>query len=398
MLNKLINSKTEIGMALILIGVPIGMYINYFMGNTTFFSNVIMLISLILIFNFKKFLSLNFNNLGKFFYYIIVFHIFCIFYLIYSEVFDFLLMHLCVIFLIFSLFTVDLNRINIQRIILYTFWLSAVCSLLGLYFLSKGMVVGRDAWELRQNNENYALEIFTISYAAIVNFSCVFYYFLKKKYLLFSFIMLFVDLFVVVSGGKRSPFVVMFFIFILWFMLSDKEDKIKILSILSLFCIIISFILLNNNFLYTYLFNIIDNTLLGIQVFLGNVEVQDQTGSARFRVEFREWAYNLITNHFDIHNYIFGYGYMTKWIDNPVLHSYIDMGIYGFFSYVFIVIYYPISIYIKYGKTKEVLLFFTFCIYSIVTCLNSGNPYLYSKYFPVILLGLICMHYRKLLK
>ena len=57
------------------------------------------------------------------------------------------------------------------------------------------------------------------------------------------------------------------------------------------------------------------------------------------RYESREWAFDYIEN-FNFFEFPFGAGYMTRWLDIPILQSFLDMGIidslymHGLHSYI----------------------------------------------------------------
>ncbi|WP_288390599.1 O-antigen polymerase [uncultured Acinetobacter sp.] len=375
---------SEIGIALVLLGVPIGMYLNYFFGNSTFFSQVVMLISLLFIINYRNLVTFKFYKVGFTLLYILIFQIICILYAIYAVDFQFLNMHLYLIFLIICLTLVDYKNLSITNTIFYIFLLSSFCSILGAYFLYKGLLVGREVWDIKQYSDNYALEIFTVAYSSLISFTCCLYYLEKKKFYFLSFIMMLLNVYVIIGGGKRSPFIALFFIYLTWFISSKSINKFKAIFLIAIFLAIMSILILFNQDYYNALDKIISSTLLGVQAFMGNSNVLDQTGSASYRVGLREWSYTLINLRFNFINYFFGYGYMTRWLDNPILQSFLDMGILGLFFYSTIIIMTPL-VFLSKNTSKEQILFFTLCIYAIITCFSSGNPYLYIKYIPVII-------------
>ena len=77
---------------------------------------------------------------------------------------------------------------------------------------------------------------------------------------------------------------------------------------------------------------------------------------------------------------------MLKWIDNPVLQSYLDMGIIGFILYFSIVVIFPIRSFFSL-KNNLALFAILICLYNIFSAFSSGNPYLYIKYVPVVFLA-----------
>lgn len=222
----------ELGLALAITGVPLGMYLNYIFSSQIS-SQLLMIVSLVSLFNY------SFLNFGKFFklpfyfLYMAIFHIFCLFYLIYIGIYDFLFMHLYVIFLIFLFAIRGFKLISINCLINYIYIISGICCLLGGYYIYNGFVVGDDAWSLRQETENYTLEVFTIAYAAVINFSCCMYFLIRKKFLFYSILFILCDVYIVALSGKRSPFMALIAVFFLWIAFSPKEFRGKILIFIS---------------------------------------------------------------------------------------------------------------------------------------------------------------------
>ena len=110
----------------------------------------------------------------------------------------------------------------------------------------------------------------------------------------------------------------------------------------------------------------------------------DLTGSAKIRYDNRQETINIIRD-FSFLNYIFGAGYMTKWIDNPLLQSYLDLGIYGFSMYFFYVVLKPLITIFK-TRNKYILFGCLLCFYNVFSSISSGNPYSFLKWDPIIFL------------
>lgn len=393
--NQLRLKSTELGIGLALIGVPLGMYLNYFFS-VNFISELIMFLCILFIPEKRIIYSLKVMKLGWVINLILVLNIMYLFYSIYSGIYDYIPMHLFILFFIFSFYFSDMNNFDLNYLIKVLFLFSSICTLMGAYFIFSGKVVGDEAWEIRQNNENFALEVFTISYGAVINLTTSLYLLISKKnkkYLMFLLILL--DLYIIVFGGKRSPLLCVGVIFLIWFNYFKYIVKLKdVLFLIFLFFLI--FIFLNfNDFFSSQLISVLESLYLGFLVLLGFEGVYDQTGSATFRVGLRDFAFNLINSDFELKNYIFGYGYMTQWLDNPVLQSFLDMGLMGFSLYIFVVIFYPIFKYINFIKNSEVTLFFTYCLYAILTSFNSGHQYMSIKYIPVIILIYVIFSIKK---
>jgi hypothetical protein len=385
-------SIQDFGIAISIIGVPLGMYFNYLFP-FIIWSPIFMMLSVVLIFNYKNLFLLKFPSQNSFFKLILSFQILMIVYGYFSLQMTSknLSFHLYMIFLILSLASCSKKCIN-NNVLSILFIISSFCSILGLYCLVNGLVVGEDAWELKQEDDFYALEPFTISVGAIYNLSCALY--LKSKisifkYLIYVFIL--IDFYIILFCGKRTPMFVSLVIVVVFFFKSkglfNLNNIIHILFGVGIAFFIINLLNFNLNILSVELNNFFSNFFSGIHNLFGDTSVKDDTGSAIHRFQSREWAYNFINNRFDFSNYIFGAGYNTKWLDNPVLQSYLDMGIIGLVFYIYIVIVYPIKVFLNKKSNFLILFAFSICLYNILSSINSGNPYLYIKYMPVVFLS-----------
>lgn len=378
------STKSNFAVGLLINSVPLGMYLNYFFS-ASFFSELLLVLSLLFFISYKKIVSHKINNFGAIFLFIIIFQIICIFYSLLNEAEDYYLTHLYLILLSISMFFSDLKTIDLEKSIKIAFFISCLTSIMGVFVLYANLVVGEEAWELKQNYEYYALEIFTISNGAIINFSCLMFLLARKKLILISLIFAILDFYIISYGGKRSPFMVLIAIFLLWVFFNKNILNEFLFKYFKFYSIVI-FLLIFTGFNLSYIQEVFKNIYFGVRILLGDLNVQDSSGSAIMRVEAREWAYSFILSNFDFYKLLFGNGYMTRWLDNPLLQSFLDMGLLGFTAYFFIVIITPLYVFLKSRKNEFYIFSFSLCIYAIITCLNSGNPYLYTKFLPVIVL------------
>lgn len=391
-----INSErsTNIGIALCLIGVPLGMYFNFifpFIPWSSFF----MVLSVCLIASYKNFIKGKFPSFNKFFSFILLFQLMMLIYGSLSSklTFQFASFHLYIISLIFVLSLND-NRINYDKIINATFYISCITTILGFYYLKSGIVTSSESWEFRQTDA-YVLDPFTIAIGAIVNFVCTLFLITKKnknKFFLYFFLtFLILDLLVIFMSEKRTPIFVTILILMLFLYkkitISEKMFFTYIKVILFLILILFCFYVFSEN-IRTALDEFTYNFFNGVLNILGNSDVVDSSGSAILRFRSRQWAYSYIDNNFNFFNYIFGAGYMTRWIDNPILQSYLDMGIFGFVFYFFSVLIFPIKYMFK--KQNNLSLFMILlCLYNIASSYTSGHPYAYIKFTPIVLLAFV---------
>lgn len=314
-----------------------------------------------------------------------------IFYGLLSEelTFQLLSFHLFALGLILSLCSKKLTEGELDDSIFWAFIFSGLCTLLGAYYLWNGLMVGEEAWQLRKDNENYALEIFTAASAAITNFTCVLY-FPKDRPRIFQlarYPMAAMALYIILFGGKRTPVLVVLAIVLLFLAKQGRANRIKAFASSFVAILALVFLYVGNDLFQGKVDETAYNIFYGIQNILGNVEVSDQTGSAAARYNSRNWAYSYISENFNVFNYVFGAGYMTRWLDNPVLQAYLDMGVLGFFGYVAIVLLYPARVALKENLSNAGMFSLSLCVHGVLSCINSGTPYAIVKYVPIIILS-----------
>ncbi|PXY42550.1 hypothetical protein DMB65_00550 [Flavobacterium cheongpyeongense] len=392
MLRRDINSGlfTNIGVALALVGVPLGMYFNYLFPFVKW-SPIFMFFSFLFIISSKNLFLGRFPSFNKMFIIIFIYQLLMIFYGIFSTKLttQYLSFHIYILSLLVAYSTNEL-RYSYKNVIVTTFYISAICSLLGAFFLWSGLVTGEKAWELRQDNEEYALEQFTVVVGAITNFICALCWQVKNiKLKLIVWLFIALDAYIIFRSGKRTPVFVSLIILIIYsYKTGGINNKLllRYFKIFMLLAILAVSFYINVDFFQKLVDNFFYNFYNGVLNILGNTDVRDTTGSAIARYNSRKWTYEYIENNFSFLNYIFGAGYMTRWIDNPLLQSYLDMGLFGLLFYILLILIYPIKSYIK-GNSTIVLFAILLCVYNFMASISSGNPYAYIKHIPVVFLA-----------
>lgn len=388
-MEKNIYLYKSLGITLVLIGVPIGMYLNFFM-NVTFGSSLTMFLSIVFLIYKEK---IRFR-IKKEFTLLFIFQIIMLIYWSISKSesasIQYLTFHLYILALIFSLS--NINTVNFNQTIKCTFFISILLTIIGVIVCGKGLVTGDIAWNLRNENENYALEPFTISSGALIGYYsglCI-----NKKGIINKIIItiiLLADIYIIWVCGKRTPLVLLILCTLIYFKkntsLSHQNLLFSLIKII-IFAAILFIILIQNNDVQEELQRYSTHLYNGILNLLGDKNVSDLTGSAIARAQFRAMAIEYIQNQFEFGNYILGNGYMEKWnqIDNPILQAYLDMGIIGVIGYISFVIIVPLKRLLLY-KVNTIQLFFIFCcLYNVFSSISSGNPYMYQKYHIICLL------------
>lgn len=394
----------SLGISLVSLGVPLGMYGNYLFPIVKW-SPLFMALSLLLIISYKNLINFKFPLFNKYFAIIIGFQAFMLFYGILSENLtgQYLSFHLYIITLCISLSTLNTEMLkNYRQIILFIFYISGALAVLGSYYMFKGLVVGETAWEMKQGNADYALEPFTVAGVSVSNLLallCIKFDKYKKINIILAVLFLTFDFYLLFSSTKRTPIFVCIICFLTWSYMKGYIHPHNVYFAIKWFVILLFvsvFTYITIPWLKDSVDNFATNFYYGVLNLFGNTEVMDKTGSAMARVESREWAYNFIDNYFTLPNYIFGAGYMTRWLDNPILQSYLDMGVLGFIGYFYLIVIFPSYFIIRKFTKSNIYIWATLlCIYNIVSIINSGNPYIFGKYTSLCILAFVIGLLRK---
>lgn len=376
------NRIKALGLALVIIGVPMGMYLNY-LTDVTYWSNIIMFLTIILLF-YKEHFTLK---IGTDFRLLFFYQLYMTAYCIMSSNFQaiYLFYHLYILALIVVL-SVQKDRQFVFDSLRWIFYLTIPLTFLGLFLTLNGLIVGDYVWQLRHENEDYALEPFNVEIVALYSiFAGLCLTNKKRKEKVIFVIMTALNIYLIYICGKRTPFIILIIGLLYYAYLNFKAKRGKVITVAIVAVITLSVIntFVNLEEIGDYFGNVVN----GVKNIMGDTSVSDKTGSAIMRYQARLLAYAYIEKNFYLHNYLFGAGYMTlgRQIDNPVLQAYLDMGIIGILGYVFLVVVFPIVTMFKKHNNAAVF-FILVSLYNVFSCFSSGYPYFWSKYTPICIL------------
>jgi len=389
------SSLTYISFALVIVGVPLGMYFNYLFPVIKW-SPIFMTLSVLFMVSYKNLVLFKTPSLNKILISIFLLQLLMLFYGILSDrmTLQLLSFHLYIICLIIALASRPPN-INFNNIIYYTFIISGICSILGALFLWQGLVVGEKASILKQNIDDYALDPFTVGYGAATNFICVLFCLnnpnKSKSLKLFFLFFLILDIYICFATEKRNTVAYILAAFLLFLFKKSPESqgpKTHVFKILALSSIIIAILY----FSFDPIKNTVDNFFFrfigGIGNIIGVSKIEDE--STLLRYEANLWFLSNI-NNFSLFNYIFGKGYMTRWLDNNYFQIILDMGFIGFFWFLYLIVIFPIKFIFKKNGISFVAIMSLFCLGTILSSFNGGHPYMYHFYTPIVLLAFASM-------
>ena len=316
---KLKELRYKIGLSLSIVGVTIGMLLNFFFPFVTW-SPVIMLLSVFLLLGTDILKApLKINKYFKAIIFYQLFMIICAFMSDYSEpvLKKYLPFHLYIIALSFVLVkNRDLKNVNFIPTL---FIITSILSIIGAIITYLDLI--RLDIQLRQ--EEAVLERFTLNIAIYTNFIAGLYLLRNKKLLLKLIILLFflIDIYIIVQNGKRSYFVAILLASL--FYLYTQKYLIKGLFCIA-FCGVIFFICAPQ--IREESNTIISNTWDGFyKVFIAEDEntYYDENDSASIRRYNKQKVFKDLRNNFTILHFFTGKGYYYAYIDNPLFESFI---------------------------------------------------------------------------
>lgn len=385
------RGMSEMGIALSLVSIPLGMIVKVIWGNMIF-GNLLMALGLLMMFPYHRMrdgIRLNLQS-G-----VMIFVILSFVYYIFSD-FDepVYLLYLGVtlsfsVGLSLSKYGKDFSLDNTIRYI----WLFSLVSVLGgLYCFVSGKLSFLSGLLDFNEDGDTIYDGLTMGSVCIMQIICSFYFISKddnsllERYLMFLLIIL--DFVMTLMAFKRTPLLIALVIIFYYLRrlgylaLTPRKVICFILVFLAIMVYVIS-----NSELSEAVATISENTFEGISSLVtGDHTGHSLTNSTDVRIENRDAAFGMIA-HFDVLEYMIGRGFMTFWFDMPLVQSYLDMGVIGLVLFAFYTVYLPLySVFSKIRKNRIVLLCGMFAFPGAVCCLTNGHPYFQSLWMPVSLL------------
>lgn len=385
------RGMSEMGIALSLVSIPLGMIVKVIWGNMIF-GNLLMALGLLMMFPYHRMrdgIRLNLQS-G-----VMIFVILSFVYYIFSDFDEPVYLLYLGVTLSFSV-GLSLSKygkdFSLDKTIRYIWLFSLVSVLGGLYCFVSGKLSFLSGL-LDFNEEGDTIyDGLTMGSVCIMQIICSFYFISKddnsllERYLMFLLIIL--DFVMTLMAFKRTPLLIALVIIFYYLRrlgylaLTPRKVICFILVFLAIMVYVIS-----NSELSEAVATISENTFEGISSLVtGDHTGHSLTNSTDVRIENRDAAFGMIA-HFDVLEYMIGRGFMTFWFDMPLVQSYLDMGVIGLVLFAFYTVYLPLySVFSKIRKNRIVLLCGMFAFPGAVCCLTNGHPYFQSLWMPVSLL------------
>lgn len=385
--------RYEIGLVLLIIGVPLSNIIKELAMADVIGSNLIMIASVVLLFHF------DIMKIHKYSFLFIVYQ----FIILAASVFSGItIMHenyggIYTAFVII----IALELGTFRKAISWKFFINALWIITGVsqvlicFILTNGFTnfVSKSYTYLPMGTDRL-----TLTRMALVYFAC-FLYMLKidrgkiVKGLNYAF--MFLSLYVVIALKRRS-YLILYAIMFTAYCIRERKDAISIKKvaniILTCFGIIISVLILFKNIpgveeLFSDYMSSVSEAFKTFFGFITNTSAIDQ--SALTRVLLREQYWNIFMNEYNISEFMFGRGYMSCWIDLPIFQIFLDMGLIGGLAYIVINGYIIIKVWGDKSKDKVDSFMSYYSIIPLSSNFIGGFPYGYTVYLPMLIL----LHY-----
>ncbi len=370
-----------LGISISLCGISLAMLLNYIFPGVPW-TPAIMFLSVLCLFPYEHFsLKGKMDHILKM---VLCIQVLMLIYWIFSENFDkkfnYLSFHLYILAFIFVLRTnPNLHKANFLGIL---FIFSASLSIIFAIIHFSGLYVVH----IMEFRHERILEVFTMNRAAFANLIAGTILIGGSKKTWFKIlltVLIAIDIYVVVKSGKRSYFVNIFVV--MFYIALRNRKRIDYIVAISITLIIALFFISEVQNTFSMLMN---RTISGFMDVYGSQRVMyDENSSSSIRAFALQAAIRDFQD-FNSFEQIFGKGYYSYYIDNPILEAYLDMGIVGFCLFFYVAIVMPLRLFWKVPyKNKEAILVYCFALMTIVISLTNNNPYQYINYTPLCILA-----------
>lgn len=385
------HESRPLAMGLIIVGAALGMYMNFYFGNIGW-NNVLMLGSLMLLPNWRNLSSFRLPFVNRTFKAILLFQVICIVYMVIGGLIDISLMTylLFTIFMVMGIMSQTPSDMSIPKVAFYSWLFGWIC----IAFCTTTMATGAFFIEYARLHDGSGYQSILIDLTMAGNIytfivCCLYYLKSSKTKSNLSILGIIIGLILMVILGKRTPLLISiisicFYLF-RFHPISRTVNK-KAIGYSLLFLVLIVLLLKISDFGEIFI-AVIKRSIDGI---FDMIHGTSSTGAAAMeRYRLRDWAFTYIENKFTPFNYLFGAGFMTKWLDAPLIQAYLDMGIIGFSVYLYYVIVKPLKLTIsRLSRNRIVFWGCALNFYNIFSALNSGVPYIHLRWIPLIVLVL----------
>lgn len=395
-MGKYTDYKISIGFSLCLLGVSLGNFLRVLTGINLVIP--FMILSILCLVDLKNLFKLRFPNMDKPIKTLLISQIIIVIYMYVSDIKETSITQNVFIYysVILILAVTTLPKKYPGKLVTVFYFLSTINVLMALYLFFNGfggvMTGNVDREYLNSLEETGKAMVFLYPSAGVSHTMATLALLkdnsFKSKFLRILIIsFLFIDFILIISSGKRTV-VLIFILYILYYLWNERKFSslkkfLKFFPFVVFAILIIKYTLPNLPFITEYIDGFIEHLERGIDTLFG-LDNSNYDDSAGARVGIRKHVFYIFNTDFSFINYLFGKGYMTMYMDQPLLQCFFDMGFVGIFVYVYNVLFVSFKHLIKRTSDKTYFLFKLGCINIVLTCLTAGTPYGYQMYCPIL--------------
>lgn len=381
----------EWALVIIIVGAQLGIYLNTLVVNLDW-NNILMPLAILLLPNWHNIFSLRLKSMSNLMLFLALLFMLMLFYLFFGRSSVYLTkLFLFSIAFLFSLASLGTKDLNFENVIKKVWIVSIICAILGLYLELSGQF-----YKMLSGNDKDIAHVLAYSKLCVGNGCCVgiasaICYPHKTKIMRWLIpISIIFEFIVILLIGKRTPLIAAIASLIALYVTTKniKWSKTLVSSLGVILAIVLTIVLFDNSIHITDRFShLIEYTQTGLYDAINGTTTSGNI-SAQYRYIYINRCLDYISQEFTWLNCLIGAGANKLSVsDVPILQSFVDMGIFGFLTYGFFIVLFPIYIiFSKSGKIKTILFATLLCMYGVVSCMNSGNPYDMVKWLPAILL------------
>lgn len=388
------ENRVEIGIALLIVGMQFGTAIKNVLGGLDLV-NFIMILSCVLIINYKNLFCLRFPRFNLLSVILIIFQLLMFIYGIVckSENYTFFLYNFYIIFIIIGLFTQE-KQLQYNKFFKYMFFICGFISLVifwqatdsGTRFITSYHETGK-LW-LKFGGDPITMPR-VLEIDIIIN---LLYQTKNSIEKILRVFFTFTSIIGLLSFSNRATIIITIIVVCIYLYIYQKKKlkktlKTYLLISIVIFISIIALLILYkcNRYFYTQINTLTNSIKVGVSTFLGK-ETNSIDLSAQNRVLMRRKIFNIMKTNFGIINCLIGYGYNKYYIDMPILQAFFDGGFLGLFLYGFYTLYIPLKEQFNKKNTTFIMFIKLFSIQTILDQFYCGLPYYFFFFIPAILI------------
>ncbi len=390
MIESLKNHRLEIGLLLALAGIQFSLIIKSIIGWSFDLTNIIFVLSIILILDYKKLFSFELPLHGSWITASLGYNVYIALLALVSGASMWVsgygvIYTLYTIVFILALMT-NTREIDGEFFVTMTWAVTGIFSVLLFYLVTDGFTqFGGTIMTLSSGAGRLSLSVIAFYYLCVM----LLYHPQNIVLRILKVVIAIVAIYDVMACSRRGLMVALIIIFLyhLWQSTSLRIDIQTVFRVTGAVILVVFALWAASKLIPGFddlLSGYIDRLVMGVNTYFGNTSNGTDAAAINRNININSFGKLFING--TILQQLFGHGYAYFWMDVPYLEAFIDLGVFGGIWYLIIQLIMPLKVIFR--KTNDVALRFSqyFAIIAITYNLYSGLPYGQYKFVPVIIL------------